>query len=119
MQKIRPEQMAQLDQAAREDFHRRLADYLREELPEETGGMDDAALQQHIELSEKRANGYGVHSEASVAQWVCLTFAAGLQFDEIPEVQDYLTSPDAEVSQEEKVSLLVDELAGDGEESDE
>lgn len=116
MQKIRPDQMAQFDQFAKDDFHRRLAEYLRTELPDETSEMDDVALRQHIQESEQRANQYGVRSESAVAQWTCLTFAAGLHFDEIPEVNDYLTSPDPEVTQEQKVSLLVDELADDEEE---
>lgn len=105
---IRAEQMAALDEAASSRFHNRLMVYLREEIPGATSGINDEALMQHIIDSERRAAKYNIESEAGIAQFVCLTFAAGADFDEIPEIQEYLQQQD--LSGEEKLDELVNYL---------
>ncbi|HEX8337820.1 MAG TPA: hypothetical protein VF621_13880 [Pyrinomonadaceae bacterium] len=107
--KIRGEQLESLDEAARDDFHRRLAAYLRGELPEETAGLDDAALGRLIAEAERRAAGYGITSEAGVAQFACVTFIAGPAFDDLPLVRQYLSEPGANA--EQRLAELVDGLA--------
>lgn len=103
--------LRRVDKSPRVDFHYRLIAYLRDELPEQVGGMDDHELLERIRLSEERGASYGVTSEAGVTQWVCLTFLAGPEFDEIPEVKEYLEEP--EPDGEAKVDVLVDELGGE------
>jgi len=107
------EQLAAMDSAARENFRKRLIAFLREELPDETASMDDTALRQRIVYSEQRAAPYGIESEAGIAQFVCLTFLAGPEFDEIPDVKAFLETPDEELTSEEKLDQLVEELAAD------
>jgi hypothetical protein len=97
-----------IDKSPRADFHFKLIGFLREQLPEETGRMDDVALLQRITESEQRASAYGVRSEAGVGQWTCLTFLAGPRFDEMPEVREYLEEP--EPDGEQKVAQLVENL---------
>lgn len=105
---IRSEQLNVLDQASTASFHHRLMLFLRKEIPEATSSMDDVALMEYLIESERRASRYDIESEAGVAQFVCLTFAAGLKFDELPEVQSYLQQPGLEP--EEKLDELVNYL---------
>ena len=107
------EQLAAMDEMARESFHKRLIAFLRKEIPEETVSMDDAALRQRIAYSEQRAALHGINSEAGIAQFVCLTFLAGLEFDEIPDVKAFLETPNEEMTSEDKLDQLVEELGGD------
>jgi hypothetical protein len=109
--KIRRKQLAALEDVARADFYKRLATYLREELPEETEGLDDAALHDLVSESERRASGYGITSEAGLAQFVCMTFIAGPAFDDLPLVRQYLSEPGADA--EQRLAELVDDLASE------
>ena len=79
------------DQIATQAFHKRLLLFLRKEIPQSTAKMDNAELMQRIVESERRASKYKIESEAGISQFVCLTFAAGQTFDEIPEVREFLT----------------------------
>ena len=108
MLKIRTEQMEVFNQTASSAFHRRLVRFLRKEIPEATSPMDDTTLMKYIVESEQRAAKYNIVSEAGIAQFICLTFAAGPEFDEIPEVHDYLEHPD--LSAEEKLDELINYL---------
>lgn len=108
MLKIRIEQMEALNQAASSAFYQRLIRFLRKEIPEATSSMDETALIKHIIESEQRAAQYNIVSEAGIAQFVCLTFAAGPEFDAIPEVRDYLEQPG--LNAEEKLDELINYL---------
>lgn len=88
---IRKEQLIKLDQKTTQAFHKRLLLFLRKEIPEATATMDDIALMEHIVESERKASKYKIESEAGISQFVCLTFVAGLEFDGIPEVHEFLT----------------------------
>jgi len=111
--RIGKQQLAAMNEMAGENFHKRLIAFLREEIPEETASMDNSALRQRIVYSEQRAAPYGIESEAGIAQFVCLTFLAGPEFDGIPEVKAFLETPDEEMTTEEKLDQLVEELAND------
>ena len=108
MLRIRKEQVKTFEEAAQTDLSRRILAFLRSELPEETADFDDGTLTEHIAESKRRAAIYGIERDAGIAQFVCLTFIAGLTFDEIPEVRSYLQEPG--MSPEEKLSDLVDYL---------
>lgn len=108
MLKISTQQLSILDEASASIFRRRLVTFLRTEIPEATSSMNDTALAEHIIESEQRAAKYNIKSEAGIAQFVCLTFAVGSNFDEFPEVQDYLQYPDLDT--EEKLDELVNYL---------
>lgn len=109
MLKIRKEQMSVLEGVAQADFHRRLLIYLRQEMLEAITAFDDFALLARISESERRASTYGIRTDGGVAQFVCLTFAAGPTFDEIPEVNEYLK--ELGVDPEERLDELIDYLA--------
>jgi hypothetical protein len=111
--KIHADQMAALEKAARDSFHQRLKGFLREELPEQTAGMDDASLMVRIADSEHRAAMYGVTSQSGIAQWTCLTFLGGPQFHELPDVHDYLLDEHTDLTPEEKLEVLIDELGAE------
>jgi hypothetical protein len=101
--------MAAFDKSAKAEFHRRLARFLRAEVPEATAAFEDAGLLQRIAESERRASTYGIESDAGIAQFACLTFVAGPAFDEIPEVREYLQEQG--MDPEKKLEELVDYLA--------
>lgn len=111
--KIRPDQMEAMAAAASSDFHRRLKDFLRQELPDETASMGDEALLTRIVESERRAGMYTIKSESGIAQWVCLTFHAGSEFDDSPEVRAFLSTPVGDTSAEDRLNDLIDQLAAD------
>jgi hypothetical protein len=113
MLEIQPDQMKSLQQATKQRFHQQLKEFLREELPEETAAMSDQSLLDRIMDSDRRAAKYQIESQSGIAQFVCLTFAAGPGFDEIPEVRELLTDPTSELDPEERLELLVEELADD------
>lgn len=106
------DQMSRLNEAAFQDFSRRLISFLRRELPAQTAELDDAALAKRITDCKARAARHGILSEAGISQFVCLTFAAP-EFDNLPEVKAFFADPSQGMEPEEKLSLLVDELAND------
>jgi len=108
---IREEQLDALAQPAEMAFYTELAQFLRVEMPAETGALDDPALLDRVIDSAKRASTYGIESFAGVAQFTCLTFVAGPHFDAIKEINAYLT--DDSMDAEEKLRLLIDELTDD------
>jgi hypothetical protein len=108
MMRFRKEQIEAMGRSARDDFYGRLRRFLREELPDETATFDDAALRERIQESERRAARYGIESELGITQFACLTFAAGPNFDEIPEVREYLEAEG--MGPEDKLDELVDYL---------
>lgn len=106
--KIRKEQMSTLDNAGQANFHQRLLIFLREEMPEVTSEFTDDQLIERIVQSEGRASSYGISTELGVTQFVCLTFMAGPDFDEIPEVNRLLKDPGNDA--EAVLEVLVDDL---------
>ena len=115
MTQIRPEQMETMAQAVRAEFHQELKAFLREELPEETAAMNDTSLLARIAESEQRAAVYRITSQAGIAQFTCLTFLGGPRFDEHPDVHAYLVDETAELDPEERLDLLIEEIAAQNE----
>lgn len=115
MLEIQSEQMKSLQQATKQRFHEQLKQFLREEIPEETSAMSDQSLLERIANSERRAAKYGIVSQSGIAQFTCLTFIAGPEFDEIPEVNELLTDSTSDLDPEERLEILVEELADDAE----
>ncbi len=108
---IRKEQFEQFSDLARGDFHRRLLVFLREKIPQEVESMDDQALAEYIARCDARASRLGVESEAARAQFVCLSFLAGPTFDDIPEVKAFFEFTGDELTPDEKVEVLVDQMS--------
>jgi hypothetical protein len=113
---IRPEQVDELDRAARNDFHQRLMKFLREQLPDETKASTDEELLARITQSEERAARYGIVSEMGVTQFVCLTYMAGPDFNEMPPIHNYLSQPSDDP--DERLNELVEEIMAQEEEEE-
>lgn len=105
------DQIAEMNSRARERFRKNLCAFLRDEIPEETSLLDDRELLERISICEQRSEKYGITSDAGIAQFVCLSFLAGPTFDDIPEVQAMLVIQDDDMSVEERLEALVDELS--------
>jgi len=104
---ISKEQMAKADEKARVHFHRRLRDYVRKKLPEQTDSTPDSKLLAYIAEQDKIAGEHEIKTEQGVAKWVCLSLGFGDDFFQEPPIKDYFNSPglpDAET----KLAVLVD-----------
>ena len=88
--RIRTEQMGALDNAATADLYHRIALYLRRKLPDHTSDLNDATLLQRVTANASKANRYGVKTDKGIAEFVCIAFVAGENFDELPEIRTYL-----------------------------
>jgi len=105
MLKLPSKQIEMLNKEPTSAFHNQLMTFLRKEISEATSEMDGDALQKYIVNSEKRAEKYNINSEAGIAQFICLTFVAGPEFDEIPEVKNYLM--ESNIDPDEKLIELI------------
>jgi hypothetical protein len=103
-----------LNDAAQANFHQRLIVFLREQIPDETAEFTDEALMERIIQSEDRASTYGIITDHGISQFVLLTFMAGPDFDEVPEVNAYLTEPSD--APDERLNELVEEIIELGDE---
>lgn len=89
---INDRQFIALGNAADEDLYQRIAVYLREKF-DNIGDLSEAELLERVKVSALKAQGYGVKTDAGIARFVCVSFIAGAGFDELPEVNKYLTQP--------------------------
>jgi len=107
MFKISKGQMTEVDRLVRDGFHRRLAAFLRVELPEETTVLDDVALAAFILESEQRALLHGIETELGIARWACFRLAAEPDFDRHAEFKEYMNVPG--MNPERKLELLIEQ----------
>ena len=95
---IRLAQLAAIGEARVESFKDRLAAHLRQAFPDQTGALDDAALQDVAALAHERAREHGIVSERGVASWAELMLRYGRDFHNDPQLPF-----DARILQERKV----------------
>lgn len=98
-----------MDQAIRTRFHRELVALFRTRLPDETHGIDDAALLALVIDADHRAATYGIDTERGIAEFVGLTLIGGKSFDLRPRMHRYLT--DSRIPAITKLDLLLTYLA--------
>lgn len=106
---IRSDQIEALTAAASEDLNQRLIAFLREEMPVQTSDYDDRALLDLICEAKQKAKSFNILSDAGIAQFMCLTLAAGLEFWEEAAVTAYLNAPGDDT--EERLNNFVECLA--------
>lgn len=95
-------------QAVRDARHRRrIATYLRKVAPEQTAGMDDAALEVATAGFMAEAKTHGVRSESAMGRWGYLQLLTGGQMGRQPEVTDYLAKGDPAKTPDERVRDLM------------
>ncbi len=107
MLEISPEQMVVADDIARDNFHQRVRDYVREKLPEETSQTPDSKLLAYIAEQELVARKHKIETELGIARWVCLGLWTGEDFYQQPEFKDYFEQP-GEPPAEIRLELYVD-----------
>lgn len=110
--KITKNQIEQLDRAAHEEFHQRALVFLRENVPIQFLGDDDAASLGKIANAHQVALSYGIKTERGVLQFFALVFVAGEDFHKKPAVHRYLSSP--ELNGDQKMKLLMNTLQPSG-----
>ncbi len=104
---ITKEQMIRADEKARVHFHRRVRDYVREKMPEETRTTPNTKLLTYLGEQDKIAAEHGITSELGVSKWACLSLWAGEEFYQQPEFNDYFEQP-GEPSAEMRLDFYVD-----------
>jgi hypothetical protein len=72
MLRFSPEQMQALTETRRKESRRRIADYLRESIPEKAASLTHEALLEVVARSEAAGRGMGLASERSLGLWAFL-----------------------------------------------
>jgi hypothetical protein len=109
MLEISQEQMEKADVKARVHFYRRLRDYVREKLPDETSQTPDSKLLAYIAEQDRIAGEHEIKTELGVTKWVCLSLDLGKDFYQKESVKNYFNAenpPDAET----KLHIFVEYL---------
>lgn len=106
MLRILKAQMDHLGRRAARGFVARMAGYLREAYPKETGAMSDDALAAWVDRNVGRAAAFGIDTEPEVAQYLLLSLRHGEDApDRLPWFRAPLTR--AELAAPGKVRALV------------
>jgi len=108
--KINGRQMEVLTEIVREEFHRRLAAFARDELSGEIGSLTDDELADRVAQVHDQAIAYGIESEVAVARFFCIRVAVGLD-SPMPEEIGRLMDTDPTVTADDKVAFLVEMLS--------
>ncbi len=103
------EQMVWADERARVHFHRRVRDYVREKLPEETRTIPNTKLLAYIGEQDKIAAEHGITTELGVSKWVCLSLDLGTDFYQKESTKKYFNAQTS-IDPETKVTLFGDYL---------
>lgn len=101
--------MEKADVKARVHFHRRVRDYVREKLPEQTESIPDSKLLSYIAEQDEIAGEHEIRTERSVAKRVILSFDLGGDFYQKESVKGYFNSQNPP-SAETKLQILVEYL---------
>jgi len=84
MLRIRDEQMAVLRQDSLARFKERLMAHLRQEFPQESAPLDEAALRDFVDHGIQRASAYGITAQRDVCLYVDLMILHGRDVDRDP-----------------------------------
>ena len=103
---IRPNQVAEMSQAKREQSFRGLLLDLRESAPSATAQFDDESLLSIIRQACDKAATYGVKSNEATTAFIKMAVFAGINFDDDPTIRRYLRTPD--LDPDYKVKLLAE-----------
>lgn len=91
---LRKEQIAALSGAKADRFTDEMANHLRSTFPEETAGMDSAALQGYIEKVFDAAKKYNLSSRQDLCRFLNITMLFGMEFENVEArhwMHEYLT----------------------------
>lgn len=103
---IRRDQFAALDADFRRRFHQKLLKMFRRDMPRTMAPHDDAEALHRIAAADVRAATYGIVGERGIGKFAALSFLAGADFDEHPDVRRFLTDP--RVEPHHKIDTLFD-----------
>ena len=109
MLEINQEQMAIADDIARDNFHQRVRDYVRENLPRETKGYSDTELIGLISRQDKIAGEHDIKTERGIVQWVCLSLGLGEDFSQQDEIKN-IFDPPGEPPAETRLTLYIEHI---------
>jgi hypothetical protein len=104
MLKIRQEQFQALGEQRHRQFVAALAAHLRQRYPDVTAPFTQPILEKIVDRGTRRAQQYGIQTQAMCAAFVELMFATAPDFDDYPRVRQVLT--DNRYSPESRLELL-------------
>jgi hypothetical protein len=123
MLEIRQEQYEALNENAREQFFRRVIQYLRTEWKSQCEDMDQSQLETMVREQTETAESYGIEIEADVVKYLEIALQLGEDFDtseQFPWAQKILTNQETDGTikiQQLRTRLLqlLDDLSTEGE----
>ncbi len=108
---IRSEQMKIFDQVSQRNFEDKLCAFVRENMPSSTAPLGDEQLRTTVLSHASVARGFGLRTQSSIAQFVCLAFLPGPPFYENKYLSAFLLHQ--EFGADVKMQCLVGQLAGE------
>lgn len=108
---IRKEQFEALAAAHRDHFVEEMCRHLRDHLPGQVAGVEDAVLRHRVSQAVGRAAGYGLTSRRDCCRYLNVAALYGWEFDRAPEnawMRRYLEDPQVS-SPSDRLGLLVDQ----------
>ncbi|MCF6204640.1 MAG: hypothetical protein L3J59_13390 [Methylococcaceae bacterium] len=109
MLEINQEQMVIANDIARDNFHQRVRDYVREKLPRETNNYDNTQLIELIKRQDKIAVEHDIKTELGIVQWVCLSLGLGEDFFQQDEIKN-IFDPPGELPAETRLTLYIEHI---------
>ena len=101
-------QQKTFDGNARQREAERLLPIMRRNFPEEAKTLDDGQLGAIIQRALDRASQWKIETRAGCTNFVILWILLGADFDQAPEIKNYLETP--EYNRTEKINALMNEF---------
>lgn len=92
-------------------FEDRLRQYVRERIPAQTAAMPEDQLRSKISSALETAEGFGIRSQAGLAQFVCLCLLPGAAFYENPQFRQFISHPD--VNPDKGMTLIAHHISAE------
>jgi hypothetical protein len=91
---VRSNQVAEMNESMRAEYHRKLMKHFRQKHPEITARFGDSELLAIVSNACDKAQSYGIQTGEGTRKFVAMAVLIRPDFDEEPTVHRYLKQPD-------------------------
>ena len=105
---IRSEQLDLLNQACQRNFEERVCSFVREKMPSTTADLSKGQIREFVLSHISAAREFGLKSQSSIVQFVCLAFLPGPSFYKNRYLAAFLRRQ--EFDPNAKMQCIVDQL---------
>ncbi len=109
--RIDPLQIAELQQVRSDASHMRIAQFLRDNDPQATAGVNDRELLQFVTASEKNGESFGLKDERAIGYWAWLMLNSESEIARRPFTREYLQGHPEDGTPDDKIYKLMDNLS--------